>query len=71
MVNENEILDAVKELQERRALIGGCSNHGCVVNPPKGLGTNAGCKCWQDAHKMQRFAFAMNTFAKRVERACA
>lgn len=23
----------------------GCGNHGCVINPPKGMGTNAGCKC--------------------------
>lgn len=23
----------------------GCSNHGCRINPPKGMGTNATCQC--------------------------
>jgi len=23
----------------------GCGNHGCRINPPKGMGTNAGCQC--------------------------
>lgn len=23
----------------------GCSDHGCMVNPPKGMGTNGGCRC--------------------------
>ena len=23
----------------------GCSNHGCQIGPPKGMGTNAICKC--------------------------
>lgn len=23
----------------------GCGNHGCVINPPTGMGTNSGCKC--------------------------
>lgn len=23
----------------------GCGNHGCRINPPKGMGTNATCKC--------------------------
>lgn len=23
----------------------GCGNHGCSVKPPKGMGTNAVCKC--------------------------
>ena len=23
----------------------GCADHGCVVSPPKGMGTNGGCRC--------------------------
>lgn len=23
----------------------GCGNHGCIINPPKGQGTNMICKC--------------------------
>ncbi len=23
----------------------GCSNHGCMIEPPKGMGTNSSCKC--------------------------
>lgn len=23
----------------------GCGNHGCVINPPKGQGTNCSCRC--------------------------
>lgn len=40
----------LKELQvelERiaRWSINGCTNHGCVISPPKGMGTNATCQC--------------------------
>ena len=23
----------------------GCGNHGCIINPPKGMGTNSTCQC--------------------------
>lgn len=23
----------------------GCSNHGCMIDPPKGMGTNSTCQC--------------------------
>lgn len=23
----------------------GCGNHGCVIKPPQGIGTNASCQC--------------------------
>lgn len=26
-------------------LLHGCGNHGCVINQPKGLGTNSVCNC--------------------------
>ncbi len=25
----------------------GCGDHGCEFNPPKGMGTNGGCRCWR------------------------
>jgi hypothetical protein len=31
--------------QVARRLRTGCRNHGCVVNPPAGQATNAGCTC--------------------------
>lgn len=38
------------ELQEdvenlARRLKYGCGNHGCRINPPKGMGTNSICQC--------------------------
>jgi hypothetical protein len=24
----------------------GCGNHGCVIRPPKGMGTNSICRCY-------------------------
>ena len=39
-----ESLDAVT-----RQLRNGCGNHGCVINPPKGVGTNAICRCRKEA----------------------
>jgi hypothetical protein len=34
--------DGRRELQEQHT---GCGNHGCLIDPPKGQGTNAGCQC--------------------------
>ena len=36
-------LDSVRG-QEPPELVG-CGDHSCVVAPPKGTGTNAGCRC--------------------------
>lgn len=27
----------------------GCGDHSCLVNPPKGMGTNGGCRCDEQA----------------------
>lgn len=32
-------------LEHELASLHGCSNHGCVINPPKGMGTNSSCMC--------------------------
>ncbi len=33
-------------LQQLREL--GCSDHGCLIRPPGGMGTNGGCHCLTD-----------------------
>jgi hypothetical protein len=39
----------------------GCGNHGCVINPPKGMGTNASCQC-----SPQSFADALLDLGEQV-----
>ena len=36
---------AEKACEEMRILINGCGNHGCFINPPKGMATNGPCEC--------------------------
>ena len=40
----------------------GCGNHGCIINPPKGMGTNASCQCYPQA-----FADELLYLAQQVE----
>lgn len=47
--------------------IGGCGNHGCYVDPPKGMGTNAGCNCWRNHYKAQRAILAGKRLAKVIQ----
>lgn len=46
----------------------GCGDHGCLIDPPKGIGTNSGCRCHQERSKasiiVQRLAQLRN-FARR------
>lgn len=51
--------EAVRAFEERCKQIGGCSNHGCVIRPVVGMGTNSICQCWSDKMRMQRFAYAV------------
>jgi len=41
---------SLDEITERLRRLG-CSDHGCVVSKPKGMGTNGGCKClpWESS----------------------
>ena len=32
-------------LERELRSLGGCGNNGCVINPPKGMGTNSSCMC--------------------------
>ena len=40
----------------------GCGNHGCVINPPKDIGTNASCQC-----SPQSFADALFYLSVQLE----
>jgi len=44
-------------------LHGGCGNHGCVIRPPHGLGTNASCRCRPKdfARDLRQLAAALDT----------
>ena len=42
----------------------GCGNHGCVILPPKGMGTNSSCTCSPRA-----FARSLRQLADAVDRA--
>lgn len=38
--------DLVEDIQTRLAILTGlCGDHSCVFGPPKGMGTNGGCRC--------------------------
>jgi hypothetical protein len=66
MSSDVKIPDAVRELDEYLAAIGGCSDGYCIIVKPKGMHTNGGCRCASDRTKMQRFAYAHNRFAAAI-----
>ena len=66
MTTNLTIEQAIEDLDERLAQIGGCSDGHCVIVKPKGIHTNGGCRCWRDGMKMQRFAYAFNQFRSTV-----
>lgn len=63
------IAKAIEARKARMAEIGGCLNHGCVINPPKGMGTNGPCHCLADHLKAKRYAGAERSFVRDVEEA--
>ena len=34
----------------------GCGDHSCVFGPPKGMGTNGGCRCFLDVQRACRLS---------------
>ena len=32
---------------------GGCSNHGCIIEKPRGMGTNGSCQCLLNMSRTQ------------------
>lgn len=57
---------ASDDLSERLSNIGGCTDGGCQVVPPKGMHTNGGCKCLSDHRTARRVVHAYQVFAKSV-----
>lgn len=55
---QDRINAAVERFDDYMALIGGCTDGGCVIVKPKGMHTNGGCRCPKDPQKMQRAMFA-------------
>lgn len=51
--SRNDLIKSLKALTQQ--LERGCTNHGCVINPPRGLGTNAICQCkpWNIARRLK------------------
>lgn len=41
-----DLINSVARLHNQ--LLHGCGNHGCVIKPPTGIGTNAICRCRPD-----------------------
>lgn len=42
---KEKIISAALAAFESEIMKLSCSNHCCLFNPPKGMGTNAGCSC--------------------------
>lgn len=59
----DQVLRGRLGMDPQRKFDTGCGNHGCIVSPPKGAGTNAGCRCHPGA-----FARALRQLADVVER---
>ena len=61
--------------QERAALvlsaslraIGGCGNHGCRLEEPKGMAPNGPCRCASDGIRMSRLMAAVREFRKTYD----
>lgn len=47
-----------------RLLKYGCGNHGCRIKPPKGMGTNAVCKC--NPHRISRLLLDLAALTEQM-----
>jgi hypothetical protein len=64
---QDRIDAAVKRFDDHMALIGGCTDGGCVIVKPQGMHTNGGCRCPKDPQKMQRAMFAAITLRNALK----
>lgn len=61
------INNAIEELDQRLAQIGGCGDGNCLVVRPKGMHTNGGCRCLrEDKYKAERVVYNYQRFAKAI-----
>jgi hypothetical protein len=58
----SDLLRSVNDLHDK--LVYGCGNHGCVIKPPAGMGTNAICRC-----RPKHIAAVLGRLADAVESA--
>lgn len=57
---------ALEQYDQGCAAIGGCSDGYCVIQRPKGMHTNGGCRCSDDRNRMRRFASRAAYFREKV-----
>lgn len=57
---------ALEQYDQGCAVIGGCSDGYCVIQRPKGMHTNGGCRCSDDRNRMRRFASRASYFREKV-----
>jgi len=60
---------ALEQYDQGCAAIGGCSDGYCVIQRPKGMHTNGGCRCSDDRNRMRRFASRAAYFREKVAEA--
>ena len=47
--------------------IEGCSDHGCKISKPKGIGTNATCRCNKDPIKVYKVLYNYSILQNQVK----
>jgi hypothetical protein len=57
---------ALEDFEKRAAHLGGCTNHGCLINPPREVGTNGMCQCYRNDTKAMQMMYAGQQLAKAV-----
>lgn len=57
---------ALEDFEKRAANLGGCTNHGCLINPPREVGTNGMCQCYRNDTKAMQMMYAGQQLAKAV-----
>lgn len=60
--NLGHLRDSVERLLNQ--LKWGCGNHGCRINPPKGVGTNAICRCYP--RDISRTLFNLSLLTEKI-----
>lgn len=58
--SKEELAATVERLREAWQSSGGCSSHNCCIKAPDGMGTNSGCRCYENRSKMMMLTQRMN-----------
>ncbi len=59
-----------EEMEFALAQIGGCGDSSCLIEPPKGMCTNGGCRCLirpNDPYKPSRVVAVLRRYIKALE----